>query len=578
LLDSGNTSASASHSATAERLRGIQRNVWTLWGFLRSPEGQWALAWALVALAVTLDVVFVGQRALMRYHSFSADAFDLGNMDQAVWNTLHGHPFRMTNRGLDTLGPPTRLSIHVEPILLLIAPLYLIHSGPETLLVLQTVALAAGAIPLFLLGLRHLPSLPLVAATLACLYVISPEVIGSALWDFHPVALATPLLLLALWALDARHYAVFALAAFLAAMTKEDVALSLIPLGVFLIFWRGKPRLGAAVALLSIAWVGLCFGVILPHFSGGSSGGNAYWYRYAEYGATPKIAVVHLLTHPWELVTSVLGDEAKRGYLAVLLRTSGGLGLLAPGLLICALPEIAVNTLSSHMEQYSGLYQYNAMLGAYLPAAAVYGITALYTARLRVAARQSAPSSDGRAADVRPAREMDSGRVWRQLMQRFAERVSARWNGLLEHIPVPARWVGPVVVGWLLMMSAWNLAATFPLTQAFWSAGAQPARHQAQIDALLARVPAEASVAATDTLNPHLSDRYDLYLLPDPQSYQAEYVAFDIRHAVSFSQADDQRIYDTMLASGHYQVVGQVGTVVLLRRTGPPLSPSPGSP
>lgn len=562
----------------------MQRNVRAFWVFVCSPEGQRALSWALVMLAVALDVVFVGQRALMRYHSFSADAFDLGNMDQAVWNTLHGHPFRMTNRGLDTLGPPTRLSIHVEPILLLIAPLYLIHSGPETLLVLQTVALAAGAIPLFLLGLRHLPSLPLVAATLACLYLISPEVIGSALWDFHPVALATPLLLLALWALDARHYAVFALAAFLAAMTKEDVALSLIPLGIFLIFWRSKPRLGAAVALLSIAWVGLCFGVILPHFSGGASGGNAYWYRYAEYGATPIAASAHLLTHPWDLVTSVLGNEAKRGYLAVLLRTSGGLGLLAPGLLICALPELAVNTLSSHMEQYSGFYQYNAMLGAYLPAAAVYGIAALYAARLRVAARQSARINSGvHAIDGQPVPELgggqsepvDSGREWRQRMQRFAERTWEWWNGLLERIPVPARWVGPVVVGWLLVMSAWNLAATFPRTQAFWSAGAQPARHQAQIDALLARVPVGASVAATDTLNPHLSDRYDLYLLPDPQSYQAEYVAFDIRHAVSFSQEDDQRIYDTMLASGRYQVVGQVGTVVLLRRVGPPLSPLP---
>ena len=52
--------------------------------------------------------------------------------------------FRFTNRGLDWQGPPTRLGQHVEPIFLLIAPLYLIHSGPETLLVLQTVALALG--------------------------------------------------------------------------------------------------------------------------------------------------------------------------------------------------------------------------------------------------------------------------------------------------------------------------------------------------------------------------------------------------------------------------------------------------
>ena len=41
----------------------------------------------------------------------------------------------------------------------------------------------------------------------------------------YPVALATPLLLAALWALDSRRYAWFVVAAVLAALTKEDVAL-----------------------------------------------------------------------------------------------------------------------------------------------------------------------------------------------------------------------------------------------------------------------------------------------------------------------------------------------------------------
>jgi len=140
------------------------------------------MVWAMT-LAFAL---FVGYHALYRHWEYHSDAFDLGNMDQAVWNTLHGHPFRFTNRGNDDFGPPTRLSIHVEPIILLLALLYLIHSGPATLLVTQTVALALGAIPLFALSLRRMPHLPFIGVGLVFAYLLSPFAIGSALWDFIP--------------------------------------------------------------------------------------------------------------------------------------------------------------------------------------------------------------------------------------------------------------------------------------------------------------------------------------------------------------------------------------------------------
>jgi uncharacterized membrane protein len=567
-----------------------------LWAFLGTPRGQLTLAWSLVTVTVLVDILLVGQRAIVRYQSYHADAFDLGNMDQAVWNTLHGQPFRMTNRGLDTVGPPTRLSIHVEPILLLIAPLYLIHAGPETLLALQTIALALGAIPLFMLGLRRLHGLLLVAAAFALVYLVTPEVLGSALWDFHPVALATPLLLLAVWALDARRYGWFAAAAFLAAMTKEDVALSLIPLGIFIGIWQGRPRFGWTVVSLSILWVALCFLVILPHFSGAATGGNAYWYRYAHFGNTPGSALVYIVTHPWALVAYVLGDGARRGYLALLVRTGGGLGIFMPLLWIPALPELAVNVLSAHWEQYSGFYQYNAMLGAYLMAAAVYGTAALYSARRHVGSRaRIAAPGQGHAAhpemvtndsttDTHHHHMSDShttGGHYKRVIpsldigSHFAimsEDVGARWHALLARIPIPSRWLAPLVVVWLVVTTLWNLAAISPRLDAFWTAGAGPIRHQAPIDALLARVPASASVAATDTLNPHLSDRYTLYLLPDPQSYAADYAAFDIAAAPAFDLTKDRAILQRMLASGHYTVVGMVGSVILLHRTGPPLT------
>ncbi len=72
--------------------------------------------------------------ALRLYDNLLMKALDLGNMDQAVWQTAHGRPFYFTNMELplhiEAFGTTTRLSFHVEPILLPLALLYRVVAGP----------------------------------------------------------------------------------------------------------------------------------------------------------------------------------------------------------------------------------------------------------------------------------------------------------------------------------------------------------------------------------------------------------------------------------------------------------------
>src|SRR5207302_10111762 len=121
-----------------------------------------------------------------------------GNMDYVVWNTIDGHPFRFTNQAIDWYGPPTRLAIHFEPIILPLSLLYLFHADPRILLIFQTLALMSGALPVFLLTHKYLPEWPLAAPCMVVAYLLSPSLLGLNLFDFHPVSLATPLLLYAI--------------------------------------------------------------------------------------------------------------------------------------------------------------------------------------------------------------------------------------------------------------------------------------------------------------------------------------------------------------------------------------------
>jgi uncharacterized membrane protein len=551
--------ARAAAAAPASVPTGSLGAVWgRLAASLRTLDGRRRLAWALTVVLVLADVLVVGQHALVRHWAFHSYAFDLGNMDQAVWNTLHGHFFRFTNRGIDWYGPPTRLAIHVEPILLLIAPLYLIHPGASTLIVLQTVALAVGAVPLFALCLRRMPDLPLLGVAFVAAYLITPELLGEALFDFHPVTLATPLLLAAFYALDLRRYGWFLAAGVLAAACKEDVALALVPLGLLIALRRGRPRLGLAVAAGALAWTALCFLVIMPHFNGGtSSGGNAYWYRYTALGSSPASAVRHILTQPWTLVPVIL-SVPKLGYLALLLRTGGGLGLLAPLWLLAALPELAINLLSGQAPQFSGFYHYSAVILPTLMVAAVYGVAGLRQARLAALA--------GLPADA-PASAAAPGALSARL-----NRLIHWWQGVIGRIPIAPQRIAPLAAAWLILTLGWNMVAIQPKLHGFWDGGSSFAPHQAAITALLSRIPTDATVAATDTLDPHLTDRETIYLLPDPAAYTAQYVAVSFVDVPAAWQQADVEMFSSMATSGRYRVLGVAGPVVVLQRVGPPLA------
>ena len=81
---------------------------------------RWPLA--VLWLMIGLYFAYFSWFTLRAFDVFSYQAHDLGIYDQAVWNTLHGRPFRST---LDE-GYVSLLGDHFEPILLPIALTYLL--------------------------------------------------------------------------------------------------------------------------------------------------------------------------------------------------------------------------------------------------------------------------------------------------------------------------------------------------------------------------------------------------------------------------------------------------------------------
>jgi uncharacterized membrane protein len=299
-----------------------------------------AQPWPIVVWSTSaiwaLGLYFMARR---RFEDFRYGHYDLGNMVQAVWSTAHGHPLESTH-GL-TGEQVSRLGSHVDPILALLAPAWLVFPTPLLLAFVQVFAVASGALPLFWIARRRLSS-PRAAGLLALAYLAYPWTAWAALDVFHPVVLAIPLFLFCVWFLETERLVPFAVGAVLAAATGELMGLSVAALGIWYALAHRQRKAGIAIAVLGAGWTLVALKVVVPVFSGGES---LFFGAYETVGGSPWGVVRMSFTHP-AVVLSALTSGKDILYLVLLLAPVAGASLFAPGMAAVALPQLVANMLA----------------------------------------------------------------------------------------------------------------------------------------------------------------------------------------------------------------------------------------
>jgi len=578
------------------------------------------IAWWLLIVVMLVYALEMSHQAVLRYDTFKATAFDLGNMDQVIWNTIHGRWFQFTNQATDYYGPPTRLAVHFEPIILPLSLLYLFYADPRILLVFQTLVLVSGALPVFLLTRKYLPEWPILAALMVVAYLLSPALLGINIFDFHPISLATPLLLYAMLALDHKRYGWFILACILAAMCKEDVPLTIAVLGLFLIWKYKLPRLGITLTIGGLLWSFIGFSII-SHFYPGAQHNN-FWYRYQALGSSPGEAIMNLIIHPWLFFTTFVTLN-RLYYLASLFRSTGFLSLLAPEWLLLALPGLAVNLLSTDSLSYSGVYHYNASIIPFVMLSAIHGTRRLISLwqgwrgekseNITLQSKKSPGVSlhflsgamkSSAYIRVSPVTvvikaSLSAGKrflnrlvkwvcrrhiymrlariimVWRSALaqwliiqwQRFSERIVPLARGISV---VRLQWI---TFAWITVMLGLNLLLAKPLLDGFW-ADHEPGSREQHIQQLLALIPPDASVSASSNINPHVSERQLLAVFPAinvngiDTTETVQYIIVDLNAVFPEDRGPTTNKLNHLQRSGQYIEIGRAeGVVLLVRRT-----------
>jgi uncharacterized membrane protein len=532
------------------------------------------LSLAIVWLLILVFVITFAMLSLRRHAALGSNGMDLGNVDQALWNTAHGDFLAFTN-----MAPVrNRLALHVEPILLLFVPFYWVGlGGPQLLLVVQAIVVGLGALPLYWLaqdvlsgnrkyevGSREggskdstlggsyslLPtpySLLLIVFPLA--YLLLPALEAAVMYDFHAVTLAPTFLLFAFYFGLKRRSWLFSLFVLLALACKEDMGLTVAMLGLFMIVaWR-RWRWGAITALVGGTWFVIAVFLIQPRFS--PTGGNIQADRYAWLGDTPLAMISTLARHPGMVWDHVWQDANLSGYLVGLLLPTAFLSAFGPLAWLPVLPSLAINFLSDNPFTWRlEDFHYAAPIAPLVLIATVYGI---------------------------------------QRLSKWA----GRWSGTAARSVL-------ILASLLLLVAslAYHYARGFsPLSRPFDLSPFDPKRSDAQgrqggsfqpwlisdhhrrAESVFAQVPPDVALFAQSNLNPHVSGRRVLYqdpaVLTDPGSLDGtpppDYVLFDVSSLVN-QDGFQHFIASELLEGGEFGPILAEDGFLLLKRGAPPQS------
>jgi len=458
-------------------------------------------------MAAVYFVVFSAM-SLLQYAALNVSDTDTTSFDRMLWFTLQG-------RVLWT-GEACFFGDHVQPILFLLLPFYWLWPGLNVLMLLQTAALASGALAVYELARRRLPeglALVFVAA-----YVLYPAMqfvnLEGTFNTFRPISFAVPLLLWALVCLERGRLRLWAACLVGTLCCKEEFGLIVLMFGLYAGLRHRRWRWGASMAAFGLLWFVVSVSLVIPHFRGGAL---RYMPHYSHLGATPTEVLKTVALHPFDTLARLPWGEELR-FLLALVTPLALLPLFGWECLLIAAPTFAYSLLSNRPAQRSIWFHYHAPIVPFCVAAAIFGAERLIQLR---------PQDQVRRA-------------------------------------ITALVLSAAILGSIFLSKS-------PLSIAFWNPhGSQsyrlyrPTDRSRALRHLQTLIPPTASLEASNFLSAHFTHRRQLFRYPMPEA-NADYVLVDLGERWL-----DRRAAMTDLGArvdeGRYVVEIQREGIVLLRR------------
>ena len=317
------------------------------------PEKRW-LSIYFVCCSATLSIF-----SSLRHAWFQSNAWDLGIFDQAIYLISQGQSPISTFLNFHILGDHAALALY---------PLALIYSAiPSTyvLLTIQSIAITSCIFPLHrFANSKHLS--PKSEKIVISFFLLFPIIFNLAIFDFHPEAIAMPILTSLACELEHKNIQPgrIIFLAFLSLTCKITISIFIAGFGARELL-KNRKKIGALLMILGTAWFALASNLIIP-FYGGSSASLA---RHANKFGLSHNSIFDLNSIPANIsaLSAQLMTISNLEYLALLIAPAFFIFLVKKPKrtairLIPFFPLLTINLLSTSLSMKSLVFQYSAFL------------------------------------------------------------------------------------------------------------------------------------------------------------------------------------------------------------------------
>lgn len=331
----------------------------------------------------------------MRYYSSKLGDPDVGLFGQSFYTAAtYGKAFVNTfNEG------GSHFRQHSSFIFYLILPFYMLYKSVVTLLFIHTLAIALGAVPVYLIAKEKISESA--GLFFAIMYLLFHPVHGANYDPFSELGFVITPLLFAFYFLMKRRFFYCWIFLIITLSAKEDMSFIVMAFGLYGAYLSISEMLkvtpfkftvnklfinSACMVLAGAVYIYLALYVIIPHFAGG----HAYGYfseRYGNLGSSLSEVAANIFIHPGLVLQSLIIKKKIFAVLEVLL-PFGFLSILELPVLLIALPSMLVNLLSNYEFMYNSGTRYLAPWIPFIVISAIFGMSKMLNSINDPAARE----------------------------------------------------------------------------------------------------------------------------------------------------------------------------------------------